>query len=107
MALRRSGIGSPVSGDEANVPRDEGPVVVIGEGRDPLRKRLGQQPIISVEEQDELALRRVKAAVARRRRAFVRLPQVPYGGIALRDACRVIGRSIVYDDHLDGWARLT
>ena len=86
--------------------RDEGPIGVIAEGRDSLRKRIGQQPIVSVEEQNELALRRAKAAVARRRRAFVRLPQVLYGGIALRDACRVISRSIVYDDHLDGWTRL-
>ena len=102
MGLRRRGLGSAISTDEANVSRDEGPIGVIAEDCDPLRKRIGQQPIVSVEEQNELALRRAKAAVTRRRRAFVRLPQVLYGGIALRDACRVISRSIVDDDHLDG-----
>jgi hypothetical protein len=42
MRLRRSGLGGAISSNEADVPRDEGPIGVIAERRDSQRERLGQ-----------------------------------------------------------------
>ena len=68
---------------------------------DPELQRPRQQPVVGVEEDEQLAVALADAGVAGGREAEVLLADAADAGEALGDSARVVGRAVVDDDDLD------
>ena len=106
MILRRRALECSVARDQPHVAGHECPVGTRIERLHASRQRVRPQPIVGIQEHNQVSARRAQSSVSCPRCATVLLVQVLCCRILRRDARGVVRGSVVDDDHFNRCVRL-